>query len=77
MKLAGGLSSATTLLMTAAALTWFLPILWMISLALTPDKTLEQSSSHLFPRALYDPEEFHRCIPGQSRLDGGLSTASW
>lgn len=51
MKLAAG-SVRYHLLMVAAALTWFLPILWMISLALTPDTTLQKSSSHLFPRAL-------------------------
>lgn len=36
-------------LMIVAALTWFLPILWMLSMALTPNDVLQQSSSSLIP----------------------------
>lgn len=36
-------------LLVIAALTWFLPILWMISMALTPNDVLQRTSSNLFP----------------------------
>ncbi|TFC90057.1 carbohydrate ABC transporter permease [Cryobacterium sp. TMT4-31] len=39
-------------LLIIAAFTWFLPILWMISMALTPNDVLQQSSSNLFPAEL-------------------------
>ncbi len=36
-------------LMVIAALTWFLPLLWMVSLAMTPNDVLQQSSTSLIP----------------------------
>jgi len=36
-------------LMIVAALTWFIPILWMLSMALTPNDVLQQSSTSLLP----------------------------
>jgi len=36
-------------LMIAAAFTWFIPILWMLSMALTPNDVLQQGSTGLFP----------------------------
>ena len=39
-------------LMIVAALTWFIPVLWMLSMALTPNETLQRSSTSLFPAAL-------------------------
>ncbi|MFC9351736.1 carbohydrate ABC transporter permease [Arthrobacter sp. NPDC057013] len=38
--------------MIVAALLWFAPILWMISMAVTPNDVLQQSSSDLLPRSL-------------------------
>lgn len=38
--------------MIAAAFLWFLPILWMISMALTPNGVLQQSSSQLVPQQI-------------------------
>jgi multiple sugar transport system permease protein len=37
------------LLMIVAAFTWFIPILWMLSMALTPNDVLQQGSTGLFP----------------------------
>ncbi len=51
MKVAGG-SVRYHALMTVAAFTWFLPLLWMISLAFTPNERLQESSSGLLPKAL-------------------------
>ena len=48
MKLAVG-SVRYHALMAAAAFAWFLPLLWMLSMALTPNTILQQSSSHLLP----------------------------
>lgn len=39
-------------LMVVAAFTWFIPILWMLSMALTPNKLLQESSTGLLPRSL-------------------------
>lgn len=36
-------------LMIVAAFTWFIPVLWMISMALTPNDVLQRDSSNLFP----------------------------
>ena len=36
-------------LMTVAAVTWFIPLLWMLSMALTPNDVLQRSSTRLFP----------------------------
>lgn len=36
-------------LMVVAAFTWFIPILWMLSMALTPNDVLQQQSAGLFP----------------------------
>lgn len=40
------------LLMIVAAFTWFLPMLWMLSMALTPNEVLQQSSTGLIPSQL-------------------------
>lgn len=37
------------LLMIVAAFTWLVPILWMLSMALTPNDVLQRSSTGLFP----------------------------
>ncbi|WP_294567734.1 carbohydrate ABC transporter permease [uncultured Arthrobacter sp.] len=39
-------------LMIVAAFTWFIPVLWMISMALTPNDSLQRSSSSLLPSSL-------------------------
>ena len=36
-------------LMGVAALTWFIPLLWMLSIALTPNDVLQRNSTRLFP----------------------------
>ncbi|MEP6650452.1 MAG: carbohydrate ABC transporter permease [Lapillicoccus sp.] len=38
--------------MIVAALTWFIPILWMLSMGLTPNDVLQQSSTSLLPSQL-------------------------
>lgn len=38
-------------LMILAAFIWFVPMLWMVSLALTPNDQLQQSSTGLLPRS--------------------------
>lgn len=40
------------LLLTVAALTWLVPLLWMLSLALSPNDQLQQSSSSLVPPSI-------------------------
>ena len=37
------------LLMTLAAFTWLVPMVWMLSMALTPNSVLQQSSTSLLP----------------------------
>lgn len=39
-------------LMVVAAFTWFAPMLWMLSLALTPNDVLQRSSTGLLPRSV-------------------------
>lgn len=39
-------------LMVVAALTWFLPILWMVSMAMTPNDVLQNSSTGLLPHSV-------------------------
>ncbi len=38
--------------MAIAALSWFAPLLWMVSLALTPNDVLQQSSTSLWPHSV-------------------------
>jgi multiple sugar transport system permease protein len=49
MRAAGG-SVRYHALMVVAAFTWFVPLLWMLSMALTPNDVLQESSTSLFPR---------------------------
>jgi multiple sugar transport system permease protein len=51
MKAAAGSVRYHTL-MTVAAFTWFVPILWMLSMSLTPNDVLQQSSKSLLPQSL-------------------------
>lgn len=39
-------------LMIVAAFTWFIPVLWMLSMALTPNEALQRSSTSLFPSSI-------------------------
>ncbi|WP_372983727.1 carbohydrate ABC transporter permease [Microbacterium sp.] len=39
-------------LLIVAALTWLLPMIWMLSMALTPNTVLQSSSSNLLPQAI-------------------------
>ncbi|WP_375384038.1 carbohydrate ABC transporter permease [uncultured Microbacterium sp.] len=39
-------------LLAVAALTWLIPIIWMLSMALTPNEVLQKSSTSLFPSAV-------------------------
>jgi multiple sugar transport system permease protein len=45
-------SLAYHLLVGAAAFLWFVPLLWMTSMALTPNKVLQLSTTNLFPSEL-------------------------
>jgi multiple sugar transport system permease protein len=38
--------------LAAAAITWFLPMLWMVSMALTPNQDLQENSTGLLPSAV-------------------------
>ncbi|SED76987.1 carbohydrate ABC transporter permease [Ruania alba] len=47
-----GRSARFHLLLVVAAITWLLPMIWMASMALTPNEVLQRSSTSLFPQSL-------------------------
>jgi multiple sugar transport system permease protein len=46
------LAAGSHVLLTVAALAWLLPIVWMLSMGLTPNDELQRSSKNLLPRAV-------------------------
>ena len=53
------------ILIAAAAFAWFLPLLWMLSMAVTPNNVLQESSNGLFPKALTFSNFVHTVTVGQ------------
>jgi multiple sugar transport system permease protein len=51
--------------MVIAAITWLIPVLWMISMALTPNDVLQRSSSNLLPTSVTLENFITALGPGQ------------
>ncbi|WP_375386155.1 carbohydrate ABC transporter permease [uncultured Microbacterium sp.] len=47
-----GRSARFHILLVVAAITWLLPMIWMVSMALTPNDVLQRSSTSLLPRSV-------------------------